>query len=183
MCRCCDGWGVQSLPAWILSDWGRSVIVGCTLGIPYSVRAAIVCAVTCDGLVARIALWGSSRQDRGLPHTCWPRVQGLQRLANASRAWLGHTRPDQVVRFSNCSGRATAYVWCFLCVGVHPLLHSRAAHCLLISFAALLPTLARARHGPGSSSWALVYTAVCFTRPFSCSPQLYVCNIPCRVSA
>jgi hypothetical protein len=27
VCRCCDGWGVQPLSAWILSDWGRSAAV------------------------------------------------------------------------------------------------------------------------------------------------------------
>ena len=74
------------------------------------------------------------------------------RVCRGYSVWRMHSVPGWVIpdrirlRFSNRSGRATAYVWCFLCVGVHPLLHSRATHCLLISFAALLPTLARARH-------------------------------------
>ena len=34
VCRRCDGWGVPPLPAWILSDWGRSGIVAGILGMP-----------------------------------------------------------------------------------------------------------------------------------------------------
>jgi hypothetical protein len=30
--RCCDGWGVQPLSAWILPDWGRSAVVASILG-------------------------------------------------------------------------------------------------------------------------------------------------------
>ena len=95
----CVSWGVPPLVSLDPIRLGQISHCSCIPGIPCCIEPAIYAALQARALCPESFGGGSRLSEIGFHLSRVGRVQGLLPLANAPSARLGHTRPDQVVRY------------------------------------------------------------------------------------